>query len=241
MITLSSSLPHPACEALVFPICKLRISMQAAAPESLRGCLSSNASRRCIGILEKSLNISLELWNHQRPKASLERQPFLFLLECNLRPMHPCGVAYLCRVWLRSYSVAGIQLANLFSCHKVSSERFVPISINLNLYNLLQILSLYCTGTQVTVRSLKALHHWKSSSLKFIMILITLVTLFLQFRTLNCQALDHNGISLAEKVREISRLMLTPGTIDFQVAPCEFFLNGPPTSIAGDQVCLLSN
>jgi hypothetical protein len=73
------------------------------------------------------------------------------------------------------------------------------------------------------------------------MILITLIILFLQFRTLNCQALDHNGISLAEKVLEISRLMLTAGTIDFQVAPCEFLLNGPPSSVAGDQVCLLSN
>jgi hypothetical protein len=40
--------------------------------------------------------------------------------------------------------VAGLQLANLFSFHKVNSERFVLISINRNLHNLLQILSLYC-------------------------------------------------------------------------------------------------
>jgi hypothetical protein len=60
------------------------------------------------------------------------------------------------------------------------------------------------------------------------MILLTIITLFLQFQTTTCQALDANGISLAEKVLAIERLMLTPGTIDFQVAPCSFVLNGPP-------------
>jgi hypothetical protein len=73
------------------------------------------------------------------------------------------------------------------------------------------------------------------------MLLITIITLFLQFKSLNCQALDANGISLDEKVLAIERLMLTPGTIDFQVAPFDFVLNGPPPGFpdpAGDQVCL---
>ena len=59
----------------------------------------------------------------------------------------------------------------------------------------------------------------------------------MQIQISNCQALDANGISLTEKVLAIERLMLTPGTIDFQVAPCDFLLNGPPPLIAGDQVC----
>jgi hypothetical protein len=70
------------------------------------------------------------------------------------------------------------------------------------------------------------------------MLLITSITLFLQFELFNCQALDTNSISLAEKVLAIERLMLTPGTIDFQVAPCEFVLNGPPPGFpepSGDQ------
>jgi hypothetical protein len=74
------------------------------------------------------------------------------------------------------------------------------------------------------------------------MLLITILTLLLQFQGLNGQALDANGISLAEKVLAIERLMLTPGTIDFQVAPCDFVLNGPPPGFpgpSGDQVCLI--
>jgi hypothetical protein len=74
------------------------------------------------------------------------------------------------------------------------------------------------------------------------MLIIAIIALFLQFNSLNCQALDANGISLAEKVLAIERLMLTPGTIDFQVAPCDFVLNGPPPGFpdpSGDQVCLI--
>lgn len=43
------------------------------------------------------------------------------------------------------------------------------------------------------------------------------------------QATDANAVTLAEKVLAVERLMLTPGTIDFQVAPCRFLLNGPPS------------
>ena len=71
-------------------------------------------------------------------------------------------------------------------------------------------------------------------------LLLFLITLFLQFHGLNCTPdPDSNGIYLAEKVLAIERMMLTPGTIDFQVAPCDFLLNGPPAlgpDAAGDQV-----
>jgi len=70
------------------------------------------------------------------------------------------------------------------------------------------------------------------------MLLLTIITLFLQFQAFTCQSLDGNGISLDEKVLAIERLMLTPGTIDFQVAPCGFLLNGPPADspdFPGDQ------
>lgn len=71
------------------------------------------------------------------------------------------------------------------------------------------------------------------------MLLLAIFSLALHFRSSHAQ-LDANGISLAEKVLAIEQLMLTPGTIDFQVAPCDFVLNGPPNSspdISGDQVC----
>lgn len=71
------------------------------------------------------------------------------------------------------------------------------------------------------------------------MFLLALLSLALQFRASYAQ-LDSNGMSLAEKVLAIEQLMLTPGTIDFQVGPCDFVLNGPPNSspdISGDQVC----
>lgn len=71
------------------------------------------------------------------------------------------------------------------------------------------------------------------------MLFYTIITLFLYFKISTCQ--DQNNITLAEKVLAIERLMLTPGTIDFQVAPCSFVLNGPPPGFPdqpGDQVCL---
>jgi hypothetical protein len=79
------------------------------------------------------------------------------------------------------------------------------------------------------------------------MLFITILALFLQFQSLYAQAVipDPNGVSLAEKILAIERLMLIPGTIDFQVAPCEFVLNGPPPGFpdqSGDQVwCLFGN
>ena len=69
-------------------------------------------------------------------------------------------------------------------------------------------------------------------------LLLFFITLILQFRGGTCQ--DLNGILLAEKVLAVERLMLSPGTIDFQVAPRDFLLNGPPESVAGDQVSLFS-
>jgi hypothetical protein len=70
------------------------------------------------------------------------------------------------------------------------------------------------------------------------MLLLFFISIFLQFQGLKCQ--DANGILLAEKVLAVERMMLTPGTIDFQVAPCDFLLNAPPESVAGDQVYLFS-
>ena len=39
---------------------------------------------------------------------------------------------------------------------------------------------------------------------------------------------DANNVYLADKVLAIERLMLLPGTIDFQVATCEYTNLGPP-------------
>ena len=72
------------------------------------------------------------------------------------------------------------------------------------------------------------------------MLLITTILFFLQFQSLNCQALDANGVSLAEKALAIERLMLTPGTIDFQVATCGYANLATPPGLpgeTGDQVC----
>ena len=70
------------------------------------------------------------------------------------------------------------------------------------------------------------------------MLFIAILAFFLQFQSLNCQVLDANGVSLDEKVLYIERLMLTPGSIDFQVGPCNSFLNGPPPGTSGDLVRL---
>lgn len=64
---------------------------------------------------------------------------------------------------------------------------------------------------------------------------LSVVAFGLHVRGLLSQALDANGISLDEKVLAIERLLLTPGTIDFPVTPCDFNLNSAPNSIAGDQ------
>jgi len=58
--------------------------------------------------------------------------------------------------------------------------------------------------------------------------ILTTLALFALLPGLSYQALDTNAVSLEEKVLAVERLMLTPGTIDFQVAPCSFLLNGPP-------------
>jgi hypothetical protein len=86
------------------------------------------------------------------------------------------------------------------------------------------------------------------------MLLFTVITLFLQFQGLECQVttpapMPTTAVSLAEKVLAVQRIMYTGGTIDFQVAPCAFLLNGPlpgengepgpdPASASGDQVCV---
>ncbi len=67
------------------------------------------------------------------------------------------------------------------------------------------------------------------------MLVILLLTLCLYFQRLAAQTLDVNGISLAEKVLAIERLLLTPGTIIFPVTPCNLTLNGPPPEISGAQ------
>jgi len=64
---------------------------------------------------------------------------------------------------------------------------------------------------------------------------LSVVAFGLHFRGLLSQALDANGVSLDEKVLALERLLLTPGTIDFPVTPCDFNLNSAPNSISGDQ------
>ncbi|KAH7416673.1 heme peroxidase [Cadophora sp. MPI-SDFR-AT-0126] len=59
--------------------------------------------------------------------------------------------------------------------------------------------------------------------------------IFLHVTGLAAQALDSNGLSLADKVLGIERLLLTPGTIIFPVTPCNLTLNGPPADISGAQ------
>ncbi|KAG4443010.1 hypothetical protein IFR05_001541 [Cadophora sp. M221] len=63
----------------------------------------------------------------------------------------------------------------------------------------------------------------------------TLITIILHVAGINAQALDSNGLSLADKVLGIERLLLTPGTIIFPVTPCNLTLNGPPADISGAQ------
>ncbi len=65
------------------------------------------------------------------------------------------------------------------------------------------------------------------------MLLFTIITLFLHFQRSNCEIPDANGIYLAEKVLAIERLMLTGGTIDFQVSTCDFALNAPLPGFPG--------
>ncbi|KAH7348930.1 heme peroxidase [Rhexocercosporidium sp. MPI-PUGE-AT-0058] len=62
-----------------------------------------------------------------------------------------------------------------------------------------------------------------------------LLTILLQVTGNAAQALDSNGLSLADKVLAIERLLLTPGTIIFPVTPCNLTLNGPPADISGAQ------
>ena len=64
---------------------------------------------------------------------------------------------------------------------------------------------------------------------------LTIIAFVLHVRSLLSQTLDANGISLGEKVLAIERLLLSPGSIDFPVTPCDFNLNSAPNSIAGDQ------
>lgn len=67
------------------------------------------------------------------------------------------------------------------------------------------------------------------------MFIAILLSFCWHFQGLVAQALDVNGISLAEKVLAIERLLLTPGTIIFPVTPSNLTLNGPPVEISGAQ------
>ncbi|KAF2735068.1 heme peroxidase [Polyplosphaeria fusca] len=64
---------------------------------------------------------------------------------------------------------------------------------------------------------------------------LSVVAFGLHFRGLLSQTLDANGVSLDDKVLAIERVLLTPGTIDFPVTPCDFNLNSAPNNISGDQ------
>jgi hypothetical protein len=69
------------------------------------------------------------------------------------------------------------------------------------------------------------------------MLLFSILALFLHFHSSLCDP-DANNVYLAEKVLNIERLMLLPGTIDFQVATCAYTNLGPPPGedeYAGDQ------
>jgi hypothetical protein len=59
------------------------------------------------------------------------------------------------------------------------------------------------------------------------MLLFSILALFLHFRSSVCDP-DANNVYLADKVLAIERLMLLPGTIDFQVAVCAYTNLGPP-------------
>ncbi|CZT51102.1 uncharacterized protein RSE6_12189 [Rhynchosporium secalis] len=62
-----------------------------------------------------------------------------------------------------------------------------------------------------------------------------ILIILLQVTGFFAQDLDSNGLSLADKVLAIERLLLTPGTIIFPVTPCNLTLNGPPPEISGAQ------
>jgi hypothetical protein len=61
------------------------------------------------------------------------------------------------------------------------------------------------------------------------MLLPVLIALFPLFRGLNSQAVDANGITLAEKVEEIERQMLNPFTLFNVVTPCSINSFDSPT------------
>jgi len=60
------------------------------------------------------------------------------------------------------------------------------------------------------------------------MFLLLLTTLFSLFHSLFSQALDANGVSLEQKMEAMEVILLTPGTINFPVTPCNFSLNMDP-------------
>ncbi|KAL2064556.1 hypothetical protein VTL71DRAFT_3693 [Oculimacula yallundae] len=62
-----------------------------------------------------------------------------------------------------------------------------------------------------------------------------ILIIILQITGLAAQDLDANGLSLADKVLGVERLLLTPGTIIFPVTPCNLTLNGPPIEMSGAQ------
>jgi len=69
------------------------------------------------------------------------------------------------------------------------------------------------------------------------MLFFSILALFLHFRSSLCDP-DPNNVYLADKVLAIERLMLLPGTIDFQVATCEYTNLGPTPgtpAYTGDQ------
>jgi hypothetical protein len=61
------------------------------------------------------------------------------------------------------------------------------------------------------------------------MLLPILVALFSLFQGLNSQAVDINGITLAEKVEEVERQMLNPFTLFNVVTPCSINSFDSPT------------
>lgn len=62
------------------------------------------------------------------------------------------------------------------------------------------------------------------------MLLLLLIAFFSQFHGLFCQALDSNGVSLADKVLQMERMILTPQELLFDVTPCSLLAFANPAS-----------
>ena len=180
----------------------------------------------------------------EKLEERLRNTPSLFLLGCNPSSHLPCSRRQFTLVFSQACLVIGKQSQYdntdaLNECFYIFESQ--PLSSFLSPLPTTSFREL-CSNSKSSLNL---------ESLEAIMLLITAVTLFLQFQGMNCQVttaipMPTTAVTLAEKVLNAQRLIITPGTIDFQVGPCELLLNGPPPgedpnipgSPAGDQVRL---